>query len=913
MAKNTYNQKAIEKKWQKYWKKNNIYHFNPDSNNEIYSIDVPPRYASGPLHAGHAVHYTHIDFTARYKRMKGYNVFFPLCFDVNGIPIEERVERQRNITRKDIDRHKFTKLCSDFAEKNIKTMIEQFYILGESMDPSIYYQTDAKYYRRITQISFIELYNKGLIYKGKFPVNWCPRCMTAMADAEVTYKQNTTSINTIKFYFKNDQPDQILNYHGIGKDNNGTYIEIATTRPELLPSCQIVAIHPKDERAPWLVDQEVKVPLFDKHVKIVADDAVDPDFGTGMVMICTIGDKEDLNWVFKYHLPLEMSIDEEGTMTDLAGKYQGMKIKEARIACIADLEKQNLLIKQNELDQNVGVCWRCKTPVEFINANQWFLKTTKFKEMVLQASDDMNWFPEFMKIRLEEWVNSLEWDWVISRQRYFATPIPLWECKDCGGVVLANEEDCYVDPTIDKPPVDKCPKCGGELVGSEDVFDTWMDSSISPLFNTFWHRDDELFKKMYPMSLRPQAHDIIRTWAFYTILRCSLLTDEKPFENIMMGGFILSEDGTPMHASLGNVIDPLKVINEFGSDAFRCYAANCSLGEDNAFRRKDVIRGKKLLRKLWNVEQFINANINTDESPVKPEKLTVVDTWILTKYSRLIKLTTELFDRFDYSQVMKEIEYFVWHEFADHYIEMAKSSIYNNKNVESTTYTLHTIGLGILKLFSPFIPHITEDLYQMMYKNSDGKESIHISNWPEPIIEDEQAHDSGETIKTFIADLRSFKSEHGIALNAPLPSSATYGPKELINQLQSQEELIKSTLNLSKDHKFIEGKPDIEESITAIEPVYAKLGPVFKKDSQNIATYIKDHQQDLIDLIEQNGDLKWKDIPKATAADDDESLLNEEFIKLTRSSHVKGSDTDETLVTLGPFYVLISTEVTASN
>ena len=913
MAKNTYEQKTLEKKWQTYWKENNIYHFNPESTKQIYSIDVPPRYASGPLHAGHAVHYTHIDFAARYKRMCGYNVFFPLCFDVNGIPIEERVERQRNITRKDINRHEFTKLCSDFAEKNIKTMIEQFYILGESMDPSIYYQTDAEYYRRITQISFIELYNKKLIYKGKFPVNWCPRCMTAMADAEVTYKENTTTINTIKFYFKNDQPDQILTYHGIGKDNNGTYIEIATTRPELLPSCQIVAIHPKDERSPWLVDQEVKVPLFDKHVKIVADDAVDPDFGTGMVMICTIGDKEDLNWVFKYHLPLEMSIDEEGKMTDLAGKYKGMKIKEARIACIADLEKQNLLIKQNELDQNVGVCWRCKTPVEFINANQWFLKTTKFKEMVLQASDDMNWFPEFMKIRLEEWVNSLEWDWVISRQRYFATPIPLWECKNCGEVVLAKEEDCYVDPTIDKPPVDKCPKCGGELIGSEDVFDTWMDSSISPLFNTFWHRDDALFKKMYPMSLRPQAHDIIRTWAFYTILRCSLLTDEKPFENIMMGGFILSEDGTPMHASLGNVIDPLKVINEFGSDAFRCYAANCSLGEDNAFRRKDVIRGKKLLRKLWNVEQFINANINTNESPVKPEKLTVVDTWILTKYSRLIKLTTELFDRFDYSQAMKEIEYFVWHEFADHYIEMAKSSIYNNKNVESTTYTLHTIGLGILKLFAPFIPHITEDLYQMMYKKSDGKESIHISNWPEPVMEDDQAHDSGETIKTFIADLRSFKSEHGIALNAPLPSSATYGPKELINQLQSQEELIKSTLNLSKDHKFIEGKPDIEESITAIEPIYAKLGPVFKKDSQSIATYIKNHQQDLINLIEQNGDLKWKDIPKATAADQDESLLNEEFIKLTRSSHVKGSDSDETLVTIGPFYVLISTEVTASN
>ncbi|HMA82623.1 MAG TPA: valine--tRNA ligase [Candidatus Thermoplasmatota archaeon] len=913
MAKNTYEQKTLEKKWQTYWKENNIYHFNPESTKQIYSIDVPPRYASGPLHAGHAVHYTHIDFAARYKRMCGYNVFFPLCFDVNGIPIEERVERQRNITRKDINRHEFTKLCSDFAEKNIKTMIEQFYILGESMDPSIYYQTDAKYYRRITQLSFIELYNKGLIYKGKFPVNWCPRCMTAMADAEVTYKENKTTLNTIKFYFKNNQNDQIQTYHGIGKDKQGTYIEIATTRPELLPSCQIVAIHPTDERTPWLVDQEVKVPLFDKYVKIVSDDAVDPDFGTGMVMICTIGDKEDLNWVFKYHLPLEMSISEEGTMTALAGKYEGMKIKEARSACIADLKDQDLLIDQNDLDQNVGACWRCKTPVEFINANQWFLKTTKFKEMVLKASDDMNWFPEFMKIRLEEWVNSLEWDWVISRQRYFATPIPLWECKDCEEVILAKPEDCYVDPTIDKPAVDKCPKCGGDLIGSEDVFDTWMDSSISPLYNTFWHRDDSLFKKMYPMSLRPQAHDIIRTWAFYTILRCSLLTDEKPFENIMMGGFILSEDGTPMHASLGNVIDPLKVINEFGSDAFRCYAANCSLGEDNAFRRKDVIRGKKLIRKLWNVEQFIGSNINTKESIEKPENLTIVDTWILTKYSRLIKQTTELLEHFDYSQAMKEIEYFLWHEFADHYIEMAKSSIYNDKHVNSTTFTLQTIGLGILKLFAPFIPHITEELYQLMYKKSEESKSIHISSWPEPIIENDNAHKSGETIKKFIANIRSFKSEQGIALNAPLKSSATYGPKDLIEQLESQKELIKSTLSLPDNHSFIEGKPDIEESITRIEPVYAKIGPIFKKDSQRIAAYIKNHQQDLISKIEETGDLKWKDIPDATAANPEESLLNKEFVTLKRKSHVTGSAADETLVTFEPFYVLVSTEVTTSN
>jgi valyl-tRNA synthetase len=803
-----YDQKTFEEKWQKQWQDTKIYHFDFNSNKPPYSIDVPPRYASGPLHAGHAVHYTHIDFAARYKRMRGYNVFFPLCFDVNGIPIEERVERQLNITRKDIDRHEFTRLCSEFAQKNIATMTNQFIRLGESMDPSIYYQTDAEYYRRVTQISFIELFEKGYIYKGEFPVNWCPRCMTAMADAEVVYADRTTKLNTIKFYFTKPQDEQILKFHGIGKDAHGVYIEIATTRPEMLAACQIVAVHPTDERAPWLVGQTVKVPTVDKEVKIVEDEAVDPEFGSGLVMICTVGDKEDLNWVFKYKLPLEMSIDEEGRMTAITGKYKGMKIEDARKAVIEDMTTNKLLLKQEPLAQNVGVCWRCKTPVEFINAKQWFLKTIPFKQMVLDTSNAMHWYPEFMKIRLEDWVNSLEWDWVISRQRYFATPIPLWECERCGEVVLARPEDCYIDPTIDKPPVENCPKCGGPLKGCEDVFDTWMDSSISPLYNTFWHRDDKKFSQLYPMSLRPQAHDIIRTWAFYTILRCTLLTDEKPFENIMMGGFILSEDGTPMHASLGNVIDPLQVIDEYGTDAFRCYAASCALGEDNPFRRKDVVRGTKLLRKLWNVQQFIGNIITEEGKPKKPRKLQDIDQWILTKYSKLVNSCTEKMDAFDYSPAMKEIEYFLWHELADHYLEMIKGSLYKKQNVESIRYTLYTVGLGVAKLFAPFFPHLTEEIYSNMYKEFEGLQSIHLSSWPEAILIDERKEQAGETVKEYIAKVRAWKSEQGMALNAPVPAIATYASSDIISRLQTNDTIIFSTLRYPEDHQFIAGKPE---------------------------------------------------------------------------------------------------------
>ena len=902
-----YDQKSIEKKWQKKWQEIKIYQFDPDSDKTPYSIDVPPRYASGPLHAGHAVHYTHIDFAARYKRMCGFNVFFPLCFDVNGIPIEERVERQLNITRKDIDRHEFTKLCSEFAEKNIKTMTDQFIILGESMDPSIYYQTNAEYYRRLTQISFIELYNKGHIYKGKFPVNWCPRCMTAMADAEVIYAYRTTKLNTIKFYFVEVKSDQLLNYHGIGKDDKGMYVEIATTRPEMLPSCQIVAVHPKDERAPWLSDQMLRVPLFNKEVKIVEDDVVDPEFGSGIVMICTVGDKEDLNWVFKYKLPIEMSIDEEGCMTDICGKYKGMKIEDARRDVIEDLQKNNLLIAQSPLDQNVGVCWRCKTPVEFINAEQWFLKTVPFKEMVLNSSDEMNWFPEFMKIRLIDWVESLEWDWVISRQRYFATPIPLWECEKCKHVVLARSKDCYIDPTIDKAPVETCSKCGGNLKGCEDVFDTWMDSSISPLYNTFWHRDDEKFKKLYPMSLRPQAHDIIRTWAFYTILRCNLLTDERPFENIMMGGFILSEDGTPMHASLGNVIDPLKLIDKYGTDAFRCYAASCALGEDNAFRNKDVIRGTRLLRKLWNVEKFISNIVKNDAKPEKPE-LIDIDKWILTKYSKLVKKCTELMDVFDYSQSMKEIEYFLWHELADHYIEMAKSSIYKNENVESISYTVYTLGLGILKLFAPFFPHISEEIYHQCYKKFEGSKSIHVSPWPEIVSINNEAEKTGERVKNYISWVRSLKSAHGMALNAFMPSSATYSTKSIISKIKPSGSIIKSTLNYPDDHEFIVGKPYVEEKITSVKPVHSKIGPMFKKESEKLTKWIEENQDQLIETIEGQGDVRWSEIPVVDKKILDEPLIKNGYIQIKKETKVKGKK-DKVILQFDDFYIEVSGEM----
>lgn len=839
-----YNIHAVEEKWQEFWDREGVYHFDPDSDREPFTIDNPPRYASGPLHAGHAVHYTHIDFVARYQRMKGKNVMFPLCFDVNGMPIEVRVEKKYNIHMREYDRHEFIKLCEEFANSNIDEMTRQFRIFGESMDPSVYYQTDARYYRKLTQISFIKLFKSGRIYKANYPVNWCPRCATALAESEVEYQDNITKLNTILFKVKGEEDRTV---------------EIATTRPELLCTCQIVAVHPDDERYKDLVGKTMITPIFGREVPVVADDVVEREFGSGAVMICTIGDKEDLRWVFKYDLELQKGIDERGRMTGIAGKYEGMDLKDARQTIIDDLRTEGILAKQEDKPQNVGTCWRCHTTIEFLQVPQWFLRILDLKEEVLAAADEVKWYPEFMKVRLREWVNSLSWDWVISRQRYFATPIPVWECSGCGEPVLAEENDCYIDPTIDSPPVEACPKCGGKLIGSEEVFDTWMDSSITPLFNSFWLRDEERFKKFYPMSLRPQSHDIIRTWAFYSIVRGLKLVGEKPWTNIMMGGFILAPDGTPMHASKGNAVDPLEYHRDFGADPIRYYAATCTLGKDHPFRIKDVKRGSQVVRKLYNMERLMSRSFQDlppeeirgiiEEYSSDPDLLRPVDRWILHRYSEIVVEATDAADTYQFDKTVKAAVDFMWLEVADHYLEMAKHRI--GTGDRAVAYTLYNLGLGLVKIIAPFLPHIAEEIYQTHYLRIEGDRSIHISSWPEPVLDDQDGYLKGQHVSEIIRSVRRWKAENKISLGASM------GPLRLISEkaeeLRESLDDIKGTLRSSE--VTMESSEDLSLEISGLKPVFRTLGPVYKDRMSGIVSVLKDPNAsiDLASDMEEKG------------------------------------------------------------
>jgi valyl-tRNA synthetase len=837
--------KALEEKWQKHWEREGVFRFDfKDTKKEIISFDVPPPYASGALHCGHAVHYTHQDFMARYQRMRGKNVFFPLCFDVNGIPIEERVERERGITRKDIGRQEFIELCSRFADENIENMTKQYRRLGHSADETIFYRTDSKEYRRITQISFLKLYEKGHIYKGEHPINWCPRCMTAMADAEVDYKGRTTDLHYLKFHLPQEHPG-LEEKKNVGRDETGQYLEIATTRPELLATCQAVALHPEDERAKALEGQQIQVPLFGKKVKIILDDSVDPEYGSGTLMVCTIGDKEDLAKVFKHKLPLEIAIEEDGTLNELAGPYKGMKIADARKKTAEDLEAAGLRIKHEPTEGNVGICWRCKTPVEFVKTPQWFLRLLDQKEDVLRIADEQKWFPEFMKVRLRDWVDSLEWDWVLSRQRYFATAIPVWECtkEECDGVVVANEDQMYVDPTVDDPPVDACPKCGGELKGCEDVFDTWMDSSVSPLFNTFWHRDEGrgagMHQRMYPMTVRPQSHDIIRTWLFYTILRCNLLTGKTPFTHVMMGGFILDPQGHPMHKSRGNVIDPMDVIAEHGAEALRYYAALCDLGEDNAIRDKDFVRGRRFAMKYHNVQRFLHAVLKSQPPlAIETVRLNPVDAWLINELSDTIETVTAALEEYAYSRAVRALEGFLWHTFADHYIELVKARAYRtDEDGEAARAVLYHAGWAITRMLSPFFPHVTEEAYHELYakhiQSPDDEAhrptTIGLCQWPRIKRLHEKDAPAGAIVKEAAAAVRNWKSENSLALNAPLAYLQLI-PTQATAQVQEAALDLKGATN-AETIEITDNVDGLQKRPLAVLPVHSVLGPTFKKQA----------------------------------------------------------------------------------
>jgi len=781
----------IEEKWQKKWEEMGIYHFDwEDRKRPTYAIDTPPPYPSGNFHMGNVLNWTYFDIVARYKRMRGYNVHFPQGWDCHGLPTEVETEEHHGISKTDLPPDKFRKLCEQFVEKYIAIMKTAIKRLGISIDWTTEYKTMNPDYWRRTQLSFILLYKKGFIYRGTHPVNWCPRCETAIADAEVEHEAKDGTLHFILFP---------LEHKG--------HLTVATTRPELLPACVTVAVNPNDDRYKQYIGKEINVPIAKRKVKIIAEEMVDPEFGTGVVMICTYGDKADVKSVAKHGLPVMMCIDEKGRMNQNTGKYAGMTAAEAKKAMAKDLEEEGLLEKTEPLQQEVGVCSRCKTPIEILEQKQWFMRTRKLTDDVEKNAWEIAWYPDHMRARLIDWAKSLDWDWVISRQRVFATPIPIWYCKKCKTTLLAEPDWPPIDPRIEHPKNESCPKCGSnEFTPERDVLDTWFDSSISCAVHAGWPDRKDWRQRLFPADIHPSGIDIIRTWAYYLMVRHLALFNEKPYKSCLINGMVLGSDGRKMSKSLGNYISTPEVFGKYGADAARQWVASGgATGSDIPFRWADVEYGWRFLIKLWNAARFASQHLQ-DYSPTETVKLELLDKWLLSKLAKVIEKATSALETCQFNIAAEEIRNFTWHIFCDSYIEAVKHRLYKPETYgeakrKAAQYTLYVAIYRILQLLAPVIPHTTEEIYQTLYAEDKKHRSIHVSPWPVPDEKmiDEKAEKQGDLTIAVIEEIRRDKAERRKPLNTIIKNVTIHaGTTESADILDAAQEDIMGTCKIEK-------------------------------------------------------------------------------------------------------------------
>ncbi len=773
------NTKEIEEKWRKYWEKEKIYSF-PLKNiklkdkGKIYSIDTPPPTVSGEMHIGHAFSYSQQDFIARYRRMRGA-VFYPFGTDDNGLPTEKLVERINNVKSKNMSRKEFIDLCLKTLKKITPEFIEDWKILGISADYNTSYSTIDKNSQKISQESFIDLFNKKQIYKKEFPSIWCVECQTSIAQAELEDKTQTSLFSTLKF------------------KADGKELAIATTRPELLPACVAVFINPKDKRYKNLVGKKARVPIFNQEVPILEDESAEIEKGTGVLMICSYGDKFDVDAINRHKLQPRIILNQNGTLNEKAGFLQGLKIKEARNKILQELENNNLITEKKQISHNVNAHDKCGTEIEFIPTAQWFIKILDKKSELIKQGKKIKWYPEYMFKRYENWVKGLEWDWNISRDRHFGIPIPAWQCEKCQTIIVADKKELPIDPMQIKK---KCPKCktDSHVTPETKVLDTWATSSLTPKIASSLIDN----KITIPYSLRPQAHDIIRTWAFYTITKSYLHENKLPWENIVISGFV-TLGGEKMSKSKGNSIKPQEIIDKYGADAIRYWAASSKLGEDLEYQEKDVVTGKKFATKILNATNFVFMNLEYQK--IQP-KLQETDRLFLIQLNKIISQATQAFENYNYSQAKQITDSFFWQVFADNYLEIVKNRVYNGNKEEkdSAFYTLYHSLLTILKLIAPITPYITEELYQTYFVKHEKNRSIHLEKWPEKFKIKSQKQDSEKwnRLLEIITKVRQEKSIAKKSMKAEIIITISKEDKKLLDILLDDLKAVTSSKEIKE-------------------------------------------------------------------------------------------------------------------
>jgi valyl-tRNA synthetase len=808
---------GLETKWQERWEAGGTYKFDrARPRDDIYSIDTPPPTVSGSLHVGHVFSYTHTDVLARFQRMRGKAVFYPMGWDDNGLPTERRVQNFYGV-RCDpslpydasfqppaspgkqpisVSRPNFIELCERLTREDEKAFEHLWRYLGLSVDWGMTYATIDRRSQRMSQVGFLHLLKRGLAYQLEAPTLWDVDFRTAVAQAELEDREREGA------------------YHRLRFDRAGAAgaVEIETTRPELLPACVALVAHPDDERYRPLFGQHVLTPLFRASVPVLAHPLADPDKGSGIAMICTFGDITDVTWWRELSLPVRAVIQPNGTLKPLTWGAPGWEsadvpaaqkvydelanqsVNKARTRIVELLRDSGSMIGEpRPIVHNVKFFEKGDRPLEIVTSRQWFIKTIEFRSALVERGRQLTWHPEYMRTRYENWVNGLNGDWCISRQRFFGVPFPLWYPVNKDGQpdlaipIVPDESRLPIDPSTDIPEGFRPEQRGapGGFIGDPDVMDTWATSSLTPQIVAKWGEDGDLFARVFPMDVRPQGHDIIRTWLFTTVLRSHLELDTLPWRHVTISGFVTDPDRKKMSKSKGNVVTPFALLEEHGSDGVRYWAAGARPGSDAVFNPNESAQmriGRRLAMKLLNASKFVLA---------KPDPLgaitEVADRGMLTRLAQVVGAATESLAAFDYTPALEKSESFFWF-FCDDYLELIKARRYGDHGEAGAASANSAMLLALstlLRLFAPFLPFVTEEVWSWWQVGS-----VHRAPWPpaEELLEpiggaDEKAAEALVEGCRVLGEVRKKKSEEKKPLRTPVIAATIRAPRHNLDLL----------------------------------------------------------------------------------------------------------------------------------
>jgi len=786
---------GLEQKWDARWHAEGTYRFDrSQSRPEVYSIDTPPPTVSGSLHVGHVFSYTHTDVIARFQRMRGKDVFYPMGWDDNGLPTERRVQNYYGVRCEpslpydpnfqppekpgkqaiSVSRPNFIELCNRLTVEDEKAFEHLWRHLGLSVDWSMTYATIDRRSQRVSQAAFLRLLKRGIAYQLEAPTLWDIDFRTAVAQAELEDREQPGAYHRIRF--AREAPPQGGPYD--------SYVEIDTTRPELIPACVALVAHPDDERYKPLFGSHVITPLFSVPVPVKAHALADPEKGTGVAMICTFGDLTDVTWWRELSLPVRAVILPNGALRQVMWGSSGwdsrdpiraqtaydqlanLSAAKARTRIVEMLKESGDLIGEpRPITHPVKFYEKGDRPLEIVTSRQWFIKTMEFREGLLERGRQLHWYPEYMRHRFENWVNGLAGDWCISRQRFFGVPFPVWYPVRADGSVnydaplLPDESRLPLDPSTDVPDGYSAEQRNtpNGFSGDTDIMDTWATSSLSPQVVSGWLEDPDLFARVFPMDLRPQGHDIIRTWLFTTVLRAHLEHDSLPWANAALSGWVLDPDRKKMSKSKGNVVTPMGLLEEHGADGVRYWAASGRPGTDTAFEPGQMKVGRRLAMKILNAARFALMQAEPRGPITEP-----LDRGMLTALSSLIRDATEQLEAYDYARVLERTESFFW-AFCDDYLELVKARRYGDFGVDgaaSANSAMLVALSAMLRLFAPYLPFVTEEVWSWWQSGS-----VHRSTWPKPadVLDpiggrDEPALAVREATQIALADVRRIKS-----------------------------------------------------------------------------------------------------------------------------------------------------------